>query len=563
MFQNVFLHNHSVVDKDLIAREATRRGLSDVVFIYPVSSNEWEAMLSDRGRFVTFGPIKMEFYARSNHARLEPEDAIKQLGQKRDPNETYYALTRSSPVSFVSLGHEMMSYRKLVDEIGPDVATEFLLALHDLMALKQYRPNSVDIRNVALNRRHLKRIVLSPEEMQIYLRGHQILTMSERAAISLSQPHFRMGFKSRSSQIQDVTFEFGTVSDLGARTAVLIGKNGIGKSHFLREVANLMLEPSHDLFADPQADQFRSSRLLCFFTGPRVSKAFPRQTAQRRHNGYRVFNLQDDPRSNNVRAIDAVIELITADETIAERKRLTIFQESVKSVRKNEPLYIWHDRHGPIDVMRVRFDDDGGIGAVEYFDIAGNKHRQSLEEFAFIIDTTRGLLTTGTRALSSGEEAYVRFCAFSSLHIENGSAVLMDEPEVYLHPQFIDALMGALHRLLELTGSVAFISTHSAYVVRCAEENLVYLMREPIDGFYPGLDIEFTKPRMRTFGADVGMISLFVFGEDEMATTEDRARAYASLFTLTNSAEEIVRVLESRTSPDLISKILNANASRH
>jgi len=562
VYQNVFLRNQSVVDKTFVEHEAMRRGLSDAIFIYPISTDEWEAVLGDRGRFVTFGPTKIEFYARSNQARLEPEDAIKRLGENRDPNNSYYALGRNSPVSFVSLGHEMMSYRRLVDEIGPDAATEFLLALHDLMALKQFRPNSVDIRNVALNRRHLKHIVRSPEEMQIYLRGHQILTMSERAAISLSQPHFRMGFRSRSSQIHDVAFEFGKVSDLGARTAILIGKNGIGKSHFLREVASLMLEPSYDLFTDPQADEFRSSRLLCFFTGPRVSKAFPRQTAQRRQNGYRVFNLQDDPRSANVRAIDAVIELITTDETIAERKRLAIFQESVKSVRKDEPLYIWHDQYGPVDVMRVRFNDDEG-GVVEYFDIAGNEHRQSLEEFAFIIDLTRGLLTTGTRALSSGEEAYVRFCAFSSLHIENGSAVLMDEPEVYLHPQFIDALMGALHRLLELTGSVAFISTHSAYVVRCAEENLVYLMREPTDGSLGGSDVEFTKPRMRTFGADVGMLSLFVFGEDEMATTEDRARAYASLLTQTSSAEEIARVLESRTSPDLISKILNANASRH
>lgn len=563
MYQNIFLSGDRFIDRNFIENEAVRRGLIDIMFICPASSGEWEVMLSDRGQFVTFGPIKMEFYAKSNHARLEPEDAIKRLDENRNTNDSYYALSRSSPVSFVSLGHEMMLYRKLVDQIGSDSATEFLLALHDLMALKQYRPNSVDIRNTALNRRHLKCIVRSPEEMQIYLRGHQILTMSERVAISLSQPHFRIGFRSRSNWIHDVAFDFGKVSDLGARTAILIGKNGIGKSHFLREVANLMLEPSHDLFADSQADQFRSSRLLCFFTGPRVSKAFPRQTAHRRQNGYRVFNLQDDARSNNVRAIDAVIELITTNETIAERNRLTIFRESIESGRKREPLYLWHDRYGPLDVMCPRFGNYQEGGMIEYVDIAGNEHQQSLEEFAFDIDTTRGLLTTGTRALSSGEEAYVRFCAFSSLHIENGSAVLMDEPEVYLHPQFIDALMGALHRLLELTGSVAFISTHSAYVVRCAEENLVYLMREPTDSSHWESDVEFTKPRMRTFGADVGMLSLFVFGEDEMATTEDRARAYAGLFTQTSSAEEIVRVLESRTSPDLISKILNANASHH
>lgn len=561
MYQNVFLLDHSSISDGFVEQEMSRRRLSDAIFIYPLSGDMWEARLTDRYERATFGPFKLEFYARSNQSRLEAKEAIKSLEETRGPNDTYSALTRTAPVSFVSLGHEMMAYRRLVREIRPEFAVEFLVALHDLMALKQYRPNSIDIRSASLNRRHLKNIVRSPEEMQIYLRGHQILSMTESAAISMSQPAFRMGFKSRSNQVQNVAFEFGKVSDLGARTAVLIGKNGIGKSHFLREVASLMLEPSRDLFGSQHADEFRASRLLCFFTGTRVSKAFPRQTAQRRQNGYRVFNLQDDPRPTSTRAIDAVIELITADETIAERKRLAIFQESVSSVRKDEPLYLWHDRSGPIDVMRLRIDEQAG-NAVEYIDIFGNAHRQSLEEFAFIIDTTRGLMTTGTRALSSGEEAYIRFCAFSSLHIENGSAVLMDEPEVYLHPQFVDALMGALHRLLELTGSVAFISTHSAYVVRCAEENLVYLMREPANGTYPESDVEFTKPRMRTFGADVGMLSLFVFGEDEMATTEDRARAYAKLMTATGSVEDIARVLEGQTSPDLISKILNANASR-
>lgn len=112
--------------------------------------------------------------------------------------------------------------------------------------------------------------------------------------------------------------------------------------------------------------------------------------------------------------------------------------------------------------------------------------------------------------LSSGEISFVRFSAQASLHVENGSLILLDEPETHLHPNFISQFVSLLDNLLVQTGSAAIIATHSAYFVREVFQEQVSVLRADQDGF-----VSVERPALRTFGADVGAISYFVFGEDE------------------------------------------------
>ena len=65
-----------------------------------------------------------------------------------------------------------------------------------------------------------------------------------------------------------------------------------------------------------------------------------------------------------------------------------------------------------------------------------------------------------------GEISFLKFAAQVSLHIENGSLLLLDEPETHLHPNFISRFVSLLDSLLAITGSAAIIATHSAYFVR-------------------------------------------------------------------------------------------------
>ncbi|MHC5791870.1 AAA family ATPase, partial [Streptococcus pyogenes] len=68
--------------------------------------------------------------------------------------------------------------------------------------------------------------------------------------------------------------------------------------------------------------------------------------------------------------------------------------------------------------------------------------------------------------LSSGQLSFFKFALLACLHIENGSFVLLDEPETHLHPSMISDFITLLDNILERTGSYALIATHSTYFVR-------------------------------------------------------------------------------------------------
>ncbi|KQP48978.1 hypothetical protein ASF39_14615 [Methylobacterium sp. Leaf108] len=115
------------------------------------------------------------------------------------------------------------------------------------------------------------------------------------------------------------------------------------------------------------------------------------------------------------------------------------------------------------------------------------------------------------RRLSSGEYAMLRFAAQASAAIEQGSLLLLDEPETHLHPNFVSDLMEILNNLLQSTRSIAIIATHSAYVVREAQRERVNVLT------LKDREIAIDTPRMQTFGATIDSISQFVFGDTSIS----------------------------------------------
>jgi energy-coupling factor transporter ATP-binding protein EcfA2 len=89
--------------------------------------------------------------------------------------------------------------------------------------------------------------------------------------------------------------------------------------------------------------------------------------------------------------------------------------------------------------------------------------------------------------------------------------LLFDEPETHLHPNLITEFVRLLDRLLEMTGSVAIVATHSAYFVREVPRGQVIVLRQTDAD---SNKIEAIQPRLKTLGADIGEISHFVFGDE-------------------------------------------------
>jgi energy-coupling factor transporter ATP-binding protein EcfA2 len=147
--------------------------------------------------------------------------------------------------------------------------------------------------------------------------------------------------------------------------------------------------------------------------------------------------------------------------------------------------------------------------------------------------------------LSSGQLTFIRFAANACLHIENGTMVLIDEPETHLHPNYVSDFIRLLDTLLAQTGSFAILATHSAYFVREVTRSQVIVLRQVADN-----RVETVSPRLKTLGADIGEISHFVFEDTYFGSLLAQVRD--NLAERPNQAPKILKLLEGEVSTEAL-----------
>ncbi|MEE5107258.1 AAA family ATPase [Pseudomonas alliivorans] len=96
----------------------------------------------------------------------------------------------------------------------------------------------------------------------------------------------------------------------------------------------------------------------------------------------------------------------------------------------------------------------------------------------------------------------VSLCANVTQH----SLVLIDEPEMHLHPPLLAALMHAIREILDHENAHAIVSTHSPVVIQETLAKNVYQIRR--EGDLSNYHI----PAIETFGENVGTLTTEVFG---------------------------------------------------
>jgi predicted ATPase len=136
-------------------------------------------------------------------------------------------------------------------------------------------------------------------------------------------------------------------------------------------------------------------------------------------------------------------------------------------------------------------------------------------------------------ALSAGHKIVlnivVQLCAFIQLR----SLVLLDEPELHLHPPLVAALLRAIGVILDRYGSFGVVATHSPVVLQeIPSANVVVLRR-----YFDTTEIE--RPDSETYAENVGLLTRQVFNLDSSATDyEGVLHRLSEEFTL-NEIEEL------------------------
>lgn len=120
------------------------------------------------------------------------------------------------------------------------------------------------------------------------------------------------------------------------------------------------------------------------------------------------------------------------------------------------------------------------------------------------------VLQTQISIMSSGQLHIFNLLTFIYAHIKLTSLLVVDEPEVHLHPQIVVVFMAMLGKILKRFRSFAVIATHSPLVVREIIGENVYLMKT-VDGDIPNVG----KVPFETFGADASELYRNIFHYDE------------------------------------------------
>lgn len=205
----------------------------------------------------------------------------------------------------------------------------------------------------------------------------------------------------------------------------------------------------------------------------------------------------------------------------------------------------------PVLLSALRVGHAEGVVDDLYGSVIGGELDERLHDLFLAIDEkSEPVRFVGGRTfpLSSGEISFLRFAAQASLYIENGTLLLLDEPETHLHPNFVSQFIGLLNTILTQTGSAAIIATHSAYFVREVFREQVTVLRMDEEGEV------FSEPlRLQTFGADVGAISYFVFGEDEPSKLA--AEVQKQLLSRFQTWDSLYAAYKDELSPEMLGSL--------
>lgn len=427
------------------------------------------------------------------------------LGNRIDSNLDYteFELPKES---FFSLLPSISEYRNLVRDVGPELASRVLEALNDLVYTNENKETAPWLAKALSSDVFQKSFLRNSEPFFAFYNAADIIKGLDFEELDYISSSLDLSFKLDGfSSNHEIKLRFGSSGLVPKRINILIGENGLGKSqalnHFVR--AALQQRDYSDNLIDPESPNQRPmiNRLLAIGTPGETTNTYPSDSIKSPKLNYRRLLLTRNSRSKASRTIGkSLVQLARVDESINQLDRWDIFIEAIDSALPLEKIRI------PLSDTSAEFD----YVSLEKLRHGWNEERR-LKIWSDIADNVEPKIEgeRGLYPMSSGQLSFFKFALLACLHIENGSFVLLDEPETHLHPSLISDFVTLLDNILERTGSYALIATHSAYFVREVAREQVHVFKKSSDG-----DIQVLNPRLKTFGANIGDISHFVFDED-------------------------------------------------
>lgn len=420
---------------------------------------------------------------------------------------------------FFSLGQDV-SYYENINKLGDDNRHELLRGLNDIaydsriykLAIKEDVTKTSLLRSVS--------IVSVEGQFRRLAQGNAALTPYN---FRYNASKHAMGQGSR------MMLDFNIIPNSNPPTNihVVIGRNGVGKTHLFNNMISTLLTGNRVVSKNGyfsnidsnESDDFFANLISVSFSAFDETYPIEERKDKTKHLKYSYIGLKEieNDYSSNTE--------LTKRQTRGTSKSPDVLKEefvkSVEMCRKMAKNARW------LNALEI-LESDQIFKESEVTQIAKIPIGESFKKIASSI----------FGRLSSGHKIVLLTITRLIETIEERSLVLLDEPEGYLHPPLLSAFIRALSDLLINRNAVAIIGTHSPVVLQEVPKSCVWkLRRHGATAIAERLDIE-------SFGENVGLLTQEVFGLE--VTESGFHKLLQNLAEETNSYQEAISMLDNQ-----------------
>lgn len=420
-----------------------------------------------------------------------------------DNPDTFEAIPKSFdtrlPDEFCSLGLDLYYYKKIKSVFEDDMATAW-----ELMSILRDCAVNVDIRDRfkitegyrdSLTRELVSERVLKEARMVLEGRG-------DEDAFS-----YRYRFSVPYNEHSEAFWNVRMLDDAESyrRNYGIVGENGVGKTSLLRSFVRDLQMPRNESFE--RRPLFNCVTVICSSDSDGYEKI---------ENGVipcSLFSLEQTP-ENKKRIVEKAAKISASREMLNKHSLITSYRTCLMSFIGDN-----------ISEIFVRHPDED--------DEKGSK---------IVVDGERLWEIMGR--LSSGQLHMLAMATFLIADMHAATLVVIDEPEVHLHPSVIVKFMSFLAWILKQYGSYSVIATHSPLVVReMVSGNVFQMMR--MKGDIPQIGVV----SYDTFGENISRLYRNIFGYDEEGSLF--SEVVNRLAARGATAEDIERAIYSNSAVNL------------
>ena len=403
----------------------------------------------------------------------ESPDSIDLIGELKIINDSeslniYEELPRSFdeplPSEFCSLGISSNYYLKLITLFSDkSYAYQVLRYLRDVAIDVNIREKFelTDIYKTSLLRDYSSEKALKEAR----------LILEDRVSINAFSFDFRFNMPYKEELITRWKVKIDYKPKAFNRIFGIIGENGVGKTAMLKQF-------TRDFIADENKGFRKKPLFNCLTVISSVSSDDYPESEPLNTVPYIYYHLDQNP-GNKKKIIDAVNRITQSKSIVEGDSKVTLFLDFIKKVIKNDNLNSYVK-----DMFRIEIQEE------PYY------------EKKYILN--EDVLNSFLSLLSSGQLHVFAMATFLISDMHLSSLIIIDEPEVHLHPSSMVDFMYFLYTLLQMFDSYAIIATHSPLIIReilnpnvyhiiRTEDNIPLVSKVAYDTFGEDIDVLYNK----------------------------------------------------------------------